>query len=268
MSSRASFMRASSTCISMALSGFLTSCATPLVMRLMAERRSASLQLAAHLAGCLRIAQAHQQAGAAARIVPRADRLQDIHREQSHECARPSQRVMGTRRLRMGRPVWAACASISPSVVLGGKTSGKSQAHQVSAHSAQEFLHRAGGHHQPAVTSKHQHRVFQLIEKPLEIAAQIGEIVLRAAELLAEQVHLGGHDSEFIGPGAGDRHQGVRIIFALGHQVEHVSQAAQRPEGDDRKQQRDAERPGHRRQGHAGALLQRGYDINALMNGG
>src|ERR1035438_745949 len=41
VSSPASFMRASSTCIRMALSGFLTSCATPLVIRLMAERRSA-----------------------------------------------------------------------------------------------------------------------------------------------------------------------------------------------------------------------------------
>jgi hypothetical protein len=99
---------------------------------------------------------------------------------------------------------------------------------QVGAHLAQEFLDRAGGHHQAAVAPEHQHGVLQLIEKPLEVAAQIGEIELRAAELLAQQIDLGGHDSELIGAGAGD---GARAFGSYSPVATRSSMCPRRPSG-------------------------------------
>jgi len=83
----ASFMRASSTCMSMALRGFFTSCATPPVMRLMAESRSAVCKLAADLAGGLRIAQTNQESRAMAGVAPGGERFESIDRKQRYECA-------------------------------------------------------------------------------------------------------------------------------------------------------------------------------------
>ena len=222
------------------------------------------LQLTAHLAGGFGIPQPHQQAGAPARIATLAGRLQNIHRKQGHECARAIPAGDGHPPIANGPGGLRRLCQHQPQRGVGRENLWQGAAHQVGAHFAQKLLDRAGSHYQAPIASEHQHRVFQLIEQPFEVAAQIGKIELRAAKLLTQQVHLGGHDAEFILAGAGDRLQGVRVVFARGHQVEHVAQPAQRTKGNDRKQQRDAKRTGHRRQRHAGTLLQGGYNIQRL----
>ena len=100
---------------------------------------------------------------------------------------------MGTRRLRIDRPVCAACCSKSPSDVDAGKMSIIDWPMSSGPLVAQKFFHRAGSHHQPPVAAEHQNGVLQIVQQPLEIAAEIGKVVLRAAQLLAEQIHLRRH---------------------------------------------------------------------------
>ena len=204
------------------------------------------LQLPPHLPRRLRIAQPHQQPRPASRIVPRVERLQNIHREQCHECARSvpprnrhapvADRPAGLRRLRQHQPQRG----------VGRKDFRQRQPHQIGAHLAQEFLHRSRRYHQPAVAPEHQHRVFQLIQQPLEVPAQIGKIELRPAQLLPQQADFASHHAELVRARARHRGDRGRIVFPRRHQVEQVPQPSQRPERDDRKQQRDTERARHR----------------------
>ena len=120
VSPRESLERATSTCSRIALSGFLTSCATPLEMRLMAVRRSAvwSSRLILRCASGS-LSRTRTPLGAAGP----PGRLSSISTDNS-TIAGPGKVWLavatGTRRLRIDRPVCDDCATSRPSVVDGG----------------------------------------------------------------------------------------------------------------------------------------------------
>ena len=126
-------------------------------------------------------------------------------------------------------------------MVEGGKISPIDCARQLRALRAQEFFHRARSEHQPPLAVENEHRVLQVLQQPVDIAAQVGDFVLRAAQPLAQQAHLGGHHARarrVAGFAAGGL---VRLVFAAGHQIELVPQDAQRPERERRKQKGDGD---------------------------
>ena len=171
------------------------------------------------------------RAGAPAGPSPSARR-----RERSPACppkAEPRPRrppspveASGTRRLRTGRPVCAACATSSPSVVPGGKDFGDGLARQIGAPLAQELLHRAGGEHQPLLAVEDEDGVLQVLQQAVDIAAQVRNLVLRPAQSLAQQADLGGHHRKLVGRLAWLGSRLLRLVFALGHQVQHAGPRA------------------------------------------
>ena len=125
LSPLASFMRASSTCIRMAFKGFFTSCATPPVIRLMAERRSA----VCNWRPIWRVASGSRSRTINPAPVPDPTPVcrvssTSIETSATSTLAFPLVSLLiGTRRLRIDLPVCAAWARSSPSEVVAGKIS-------------------------------------------------------------------------------------------------------------------------------------------------
>ncbi len=178
-------MRASSTCMRMALRGFFTSCATPLVRRLMAERRSA-------VCSCRPIWRVASGSRRRTSMPPAA--LDS--RNSTDSSAKPGS--SGTRRLRKVRPVCTACARNSPSGVPGGKISLMVRPEQRRSRTAQKALHRTGRRQSAAVAREDQHRVFELFEQTLYVGLEIGELRVSAPQLLAQHVDFRSDDVEFV----------------------------------------------------------------------
>ncbi len=176
----------------------------------------------------------------------------------------PSPRVMGTRRLRMVRPVCAACASISPSVVLGRKISGQRLTHQIGADFAQKFLDGAGGHHQAAVAAEHQTASSSWSSRRSKFPRRSEKSNCAPRNCSPSRLTLVAMTPNSSAPVREHRDRAFGIVLALGHQIEHVAQASQGAEGDDGKQQGNAERAGERSQCHAGTLFHGGHDIERL----
>ena len=111
-------------------------------------------------------------------------------------------------------------------------------------------------------------RVFQVLQQPVDVAAQIGNFVLRAAQPLAQQADLGGMtESSSVAGFAPAAWRG--FVFAAGHQVQLPAQAAQRAESrTSRTGTSGNAAPDHREQRDVGALLQGRLDVESRISAG
>ena len=229
VSPRESLERATSTCSRMALSGFLTSWATPLEMRLMAERRSAvcsSRPILRCASGSRRRTRRPLPApgppGRLSRMSTESSTtagpgsVWPAHGEGNAPVADGAAGLRGLRHQQAERG--------GGRKDLGHRLPGK-----IGALAAEKFLDGAGGEDQAEFAIENEDGVLQVLQQVVDVAAQVGDFVLRAAQALAEQIDLGGHHRELVGGGLVGG-QDFGLVFAAGHPIEHVADVAQRAE--------------------------------------
>jgi hypothetical protein len=100
-----------------------------------------------------------------------------------HRDAAVSQVASGLRGLRNQQP---ECG--------GGRKNIRDQlTRQITAIASDKALHRSGSKYQPAFPVENEYGVFQVLQQVIDIAAQIGNLELSAAEALSQHADLGGH---------------------------------------------------------------------------
>ena len=135
-----------------------------------------------------------------------------------------------------------------PSVVEGGNRLGYRLAGKVGALASEKFLDGPGGEDQAEVAIENEDGVFQVLQQVVDVAAQIRNFELRAAQPLAQQIDFRGHHRKFVGGGlVGGQNFG--FVFAAGDPIQHVSDVAQRAEQGhgEQKGQQDGARNGENR---------------------
>jgi hypothetical protein len=119
---------------------------------------------------------------------------------------------------------------------------------------AQKAAHRARSEDQAALAVENEHGVFEILQEAIDISAQVGHFVLRAAQPFPQQAHFGRHDGDFVAGGlAGGL---LRFIFAAGKQIELAAQPGQRTKCERGKEEREADGADHGDDGVAGAQFQ------------
>src|ERR1039458_5544398 len=248
-----SLARATSTCSRMALSGFFTSWATPLVMRLMAVRRSAvcSSRLIARRVG---VAQADQDSAPGA--VPAGKAFEYIHRKQQHSGAveRLAGRAEGNAAVAHRAAGLRALRHQQAKRGRGREDAGHQLPQETGAVAPEEFFHRAGGEDEAELAIEDEDRVFQLLQQVVDVAAQVGEFGLRPAQALAEQIDLGGHHRELVGRFLFGG-QNFGHILAAGGLIQHLSDVAKRAENGHGEKKRQQDGSGHRDDGYFRFLI-------------